>query len=251
MKRGTPTHTKTRRLCRVLGIKRYEAVGLLEMLWHLTAAERPHGDIGEISDEDIADALDWAGDASVLIAALIDCGWLDNHPKYRLAVHDWHLHADDTTKKRVQRDGNWWASEFVEVCRILSDKKRLPEPEPEPMPEPVPADDHPHMAAMRKWAEADGKPWRDHHESEQFVRWAIQTVPRREWPPDKAAAIPRIIDHHIAKGTPFKGVKYATACIESAMDEWVQSGHPPWERQPRRDQTPIPQPRLIAGRAPS
>jgi hypothetical protein len=141
MKRGTPTHTKTRRLCRVLGLKRYEAVGILEMLWHLAGAERPHGDIGALTDEDIADALDWTGDASVLIAALVDCGWLDKHPKYRLVIHDWHLHADDTTKKRVQRDGNWWASEFVEDCRILSDKKRLPEPEPEPEPEPSAAAD--------------------------------------------------------------------------------------------------------------
>ena len=76
MKREAVGHTKMKRLCRRLDIPQWQGVGLLESIWHLTAREAPRGDIGKLSDEDIALAIDYRGDESKLIEALIASGWL-------------------------------------------------------------------------------------------------------------------------------------------------------------------------------
>ena len=94
MKREAIGHTKMKRLCRRLDIPLWQAVGLLETLWGLTAREAPRGDIGKLSDEDIALAIDYRGAESKLIEALIGSGWLDRDPVERLVIHDWADHAD-------------------------------------------------------------------------------------------------------------------------------------------------------------
>jgi len=103
MKREAITHTKLKRLCHRLDIPQWQAVGLLEMTWHLTAREAPRGDIGKLSDEDIALALDYRGDSSAMVKALISSGWLDQDQKHRLLVHDWPDHADDATHMKLAR----------------------------------------------------------------------------------------------------------------------------------------------------
>jgi hypothetical protein len=105
VKRGTPDHPKTGGLAAALGIRKYAAVGLLEMLWHWTSRYAPQGDIGRHSDGVISHALHWDGDPSALIAALTDNGWLDRHDRHRLLVHDWHDHAEDSVKKHLARSG--------------------------------------------------------------------------------------------------------------------------------------------------
>ena len=57
MKREAIGHTKMKRLCRRLDIPQWQGVGLLESIWHLTAGEAPRGDIGKLSDEDVALAI--------------------------------------------------------------------------------------------------------------------------------------------------------------------------------------------------
>jgi hypothetical protein len=100
-------HTKLRRLCRKLNVPLYVGVGLLECLWHLTAREAPRGDIGRLSNEDIAIALEWTEDEETLVEAFISCGWIDHHADYRLVVHDWHEHCDEAVKKLVARSGGF------------------------------------------------------------------------------------------------------------------------------------------------
>jgi hypothetical protein len=87
----------------VLDIPLYQAVGMLELLWHLTAREAPRGDIGKLSNEDIALALDYRGDEDVLIEALIRTRWLDRNETHRLLIHDWHEHAWLTINSRALR----------------------------------------------------------------------------------------------------------------------------------------------------
>jgi len=103
VKREAPTNTKMRKLCHFLDIHLYEAVGILELLWHLCAREAPRGDIGKISNLEIAVFLEYRGDADRLIAALIRAGWLDEDPVYRLVVHDWSEHADQAVRRRLDR----------------------------------------------------------------------------------------------------------------------------------------------------
>jgi hypothetical protein len=105
MKRGTIEHPKTRRLMRLLEIPRYAAVGLLESMWHATAKWTPRGDLGQLSDQDIADALEWEGDATELITALLTAGWLDPSEEYRLLVHHWIDHVDHTTRRKLKANG--------------------------------------------------------------------------------------------------------------------------------------------------
>jgi hypothetical protein len=105
-----------KKLCRRLDLRLYQAVGMLELLWHTTAKQAPQGDIGKLSDEDIALALDYAGDESALIEALIVTGWLDRHEEHRLLVHDWHEHADDATRLKLKR----WSQQTGETKNFLT-----------------------------------------------------------------------------------------------------------------------------------
>lgn len=168
MKRNAPMHPKTLTLASMLALRRYEAVGLLELLWHFTAQFCPQGDVGKRTDAQIAAALDWPQDrAAELMKALVDCGWLDAHPEHRLVVHDWHDHADGTCDKYLSDHGLKYAtsrdprrrsgssdgssrdkSRQVATSRDSRAGARVPEPEPEPEHSPKP----PSGACAREWS---------------------------------------------------------------------------------------------------
>ena len=103
MKRGTPDHPKTLALSLQLGLRRWGAVGLLEMLWHFTAKYAPQGDVGKFTDLAIARAVDWNRDAGRLVQAMTVSGWLDPCDCHRLVVHDWADHADQTILRMLTR----------------------------------------------------------------------------------------------------------------------------------------------------
>jgi hypothetical protein len=126
MKRGTPDKTKLRQLCRELGLPQYAGVGLLELLWHRTANEAPRGDIGKLSNEDLALALDWQGDADELVAALVKWRWLDRHDVHRLVVHNWPKHCEDSIHLKLARARDWFADGTVPRLHRLSKAEREP-----------------------------------------------------------------------------------------------------------------------------
>lgn len=83
-------------------------VGILERLWHCTMNNAKRGDIGRLDDETIAEHCGWFGNASDLISALVDCGWIDRtNDDYRLVIHDWHEHAPYFIKKHIDRCGGF------------------------------------------------------------------------------------------------------------------------------------------------
>lgn len=129
MKREAIGHTKMKRLCRKLDIPLWQGVGLLESIWHLTAREAPRGDIGKLSNEDIAIAIDYRGDEGPMMEALIYCGWLDVSGEYRIVVHDWNEHADDSVHMKLARTNQF----FVRTdCSFVRPKTgRLPSKERE------------------------------------------------------------------------------------------------------------------------
>jgi hypothetical protein len=88
-----------------LGLKKYEAVGLLETLWHFTARYAPRGDVGRFTDGIIATSLDWRGNSTELIEALVSEHWLDADDDCRLVVHHWSDHSDDTCDKYLANHG--------------------------------------------------------------------------------------------------------------------------------------------------
>ena len=162
--RGVLTHRKTRRLAKLLAISPCFALGILEALWHTTAEQCPRGDIGSLSDQDIADELFYDGDAASLISALVEAGWLDPCEGCRLKVHDWAQHADsyvhaslakrtllfiDGTRPNIPHDA-FNAGTRARIIAEYADKygttpeesrtspgqvRAIPEPEPEPEPE--------------------------------------------------------------------------------------------------------------------
>ena len=131
-------------LARQLDVPHYVAVGILECLWHLCARETPAGDIGKLSNLEIALGIDWRGDPDDLVNVLTERGWIDRcDDSRRLILHDWLEHCDNTVKKALQRKGLAIASKRVEKCLEMSgnvqttaDKNALPLPLPLPEPEP-------------------------------------------------------------------------------------------------------------------
>lgn len=109
MKRGTENLLKFQHLQRDLGLAEYEAVGLLQTLWNKTDINCPRGDIGRLSNEDIAVILDWRRDPDELIKSLVRRGWIDEHVEHRLIIHDWPDHCENTTHRKVARSKEFFA----------------------------------------------------------------------------------------------------------------------------------------------
>lgn len=130
---------------RELNIPRYQAVGILESLWHFTALYARRGDVGRIGINQLSDWIGWPHNkAGVLLNALLTCGWLDQHPDQSIGyvVHDWPDHADEATKKALKRAHEDFivqtnSGHIENVSRHVetkSDMERPPEPEPKPEP---------------------------------------------------------------------------------------------------------------------
>ncbi len=124
MKREAVNHSKMRRLCRRLDIPQWQGVGLLESIWHLTARETPRGDVGKLSDEDIALAIDYRGDEAELTEALVASGWIDRDPVERLSIHDWHEHAEDGVHMRLARARLYFVGRHAPKLSRLTGKER-------------------------------------------------------------------------------------------------------------------------------
>ena len=144
MKRGGPNHPKTFALAEALGIRRFAAVGLLEMLFHFAAQYAPEGDIGRYSDKRIAAAVDWQASPARLIEALAATGWIDTHPGVGWVVHGWSEHADRSVLQRLSRLGKKTiqsnhtdTGKVMPQCANLRIKK-VHQPVPVPVPVPVP-----------------------------------------------------------------------------------------------------------------
>jgi len=84
---------KFKKLRSRLGLTKWGAVGVLELLWHFTMRNAKLGDIGKYTDEEIAISIGWEDDIDKLIDTLVDLGWLDRNDEYRLVVHDWEEHC--------------------------------------------------------------------------------------------------------------------------------------------------------------
>lgn len=112
MKISAQQSIKFSRLKRRLQLPHWQVVGLLESVWLLTQANAPRGDLGRLTNEDIACSLEWAGDADQLVDVLVECGWLDRCPVHRLVVHDWSAHCPTWVKGSLAR----WSEQFAVPC---------------------------------------------------------------------------------------------------------------------------------------
>jgi hypothetical protein len=137
MKRDGPDHPKVKKLAKLLKINRAWAVGVCECLWHATAKLCPQGDIGKLTDFEIAEEVFWVqreGNMSIrraehLVNILRCCGLLEENIIYRYVVHDWKTHAPESVRKYLSRHG-------LDFVGTVSPQ---PQPQPQPLPQPQPA----------------------------------------------------------------------------------------------------------------
>lgn len=103
MKTGTTEHPKFKHLKALLGKPEYVVVGVLESIWMKTAQFKDHGGIGQWTDEQIAQAVEWDGDAAALIRSLVDSKWIDQDRVYRLVIHDWTEECPHYVHERIRK----------------------------------------------------------------------------------------------------------------------------------------------------
>ena len=92
-------HPKTKKLARLLNISAPTAIGHLHMLWWWALDYAQDGDLSKYQAEDIADAVLWDGSASLLMASLLDAGFLDQ-PDGNPRIHDWDEYGGKLLAKR-------------------------------------------------------------------------------------------------------------------------------------------------------
>ncbi len=148
MKRGTPDHPKARDLAARLQLARWQVVGLLESVWHFSAGYARRGDIGRHADQEIANHIDWRGDAAQLVAALVGARWLDRCACHRLRVHDWPDHADQTVQRTEEVKRLGFLPCYGAAIQALPEPSLVPDAsffgsvenasQPSPSPEPAP-----------------------------------------------------------------------------------------------------------------
>jgi hypothetical protein len=120
MKAGTESKLKFAGLKRQLKLPFWQVIGVLEAIWHTTLRNAPAGDIGKLSNEEIAAAIEWDGDADELIAALVKARWLDVDTEFRLVVHDWSDHCPNYLKGGYQNGHK----KFADV--VVRERAKLP-----------------------------------------------------------------------------------------------------------------------------
>lgn len=103
MKIGTTEKLKFKNLQRRLRLPVWQAVGLLETLWKTAYRNAPAGDIGRLTNDEIAAAIEWGGDADELVDALVATRWLDADQQHRLLVHDWEQECESWLRANFER----------------------------------------------------------------------------------------------------------------------------------------------------
>ncbi len=78
------------------------------MLWQYVGQVAPRGNIGVVSDLEIAGAVAWEKKPHTLVVALVKCGWLEENSEHRLIVHDWPHHCDTYIQKILNRKKIWF-----------------------------------------------------------------------------------------------------------------------------------------------
>jgi hypothetical protein len=147
MKRGTPDHPKTRHLAALLKLRRWQVVGLLESLWHFAAQYARRGDIGKWTNAEIAAGIEWEGDPDKLIECLSETRWLDQSDQYRLLVHDWPDHADQTVSRSDEVKKLGFASISLAPASNGHSNARQPDPASQPDHASQPTHAYPTLAS--------------------------------------------------------------------------------------------------------
>ncbi len=140
MKHGTHNLPKFIRLKRLVQQPRCTVQGMLDGMWEYASQVHPDGDLGINPADDLADVVEWPGDARKLLAALIETSWMDVAPRahgvhtnspsvHTHLIHDWPDHCEDAVHMRLARAHKFFANgKSPKLCRISgAERKQLEE----------------------------------------------------------------------------------------------------------------------------
>jgi hypothetical protein len=116
-------------LAKLLKIRLPEAVGIMEMLWHHANQHTPQGDIGSLPDEAVAEAVAWDRKPEILIDALVSSRWIERNEEFRLILHDWPDHCEQSSVKWLEYNHK----SFLPIYGVsLENRKRISRKSPAP-----------------------------------------------------------------------------------------------------------------------
>lgn len=124
MKRETTTLVKFLNLQRILGLEKWQAVGLLQSIWDFAAINCKAGDIGRFSNDEIALGIGYSGDANLMIQGLVDSHWIDTNDNARLIIHHWNDHCEDYVHLSLARAKECFANGSPPKLTRLSGNER-------------------------------------------------------------------------------------------------------------------------------
>ncbi len=136
-------HRKLRKLARGLDIIEVTAMGHLTFLWLRVAVEAPKGILKGWSIQEIADAAEWEGDASIFIEKLCDknAAWLEwDGRKKCYTLHDWEVHqgwafhADERSEQGKKAINSRWGRDYTDSNTASNTGSNTPSPSPIPSP---------------------------------------------------------------------------------------------------------------------
>ena len=87
---------------KILNLKLFQAVGLLECLFGFAAKFADDGRVGKYSEAVLADDMGWERKPAELVAGLKEAGYLEGNGA-NLRIHDWWDHCPEYVKKRHKR----------------------------------------------------------------------------------------------------------------------------------------------------
>lgn len=95
-------HRKTLRAAALLRVNRHQLIGHLHELWWWALDNVPaDGNLGDLTDLEIAQGAEWSGDPTEFVRALTDAGFIDETDDGRY-LHDWYDYAGKYLEKRAQ-----------------------------------------------------------------------------------------------------------------------------------------------------
>ena len=112
------THRKTLHACRLLGIKNYELIGRLHLLWWWAVDNAPEGALVNLESADIALIMGWEDDPRKLVDALVEANFLELNNDV-LHIHDWEDYAGGLiTRRKADADRKRKARQVTDIHKM-------------------------------------------------------------------------------------------------------------------------------------
>ena len=120
------THRKTLRAAALLRIRPVLLIGHLHVLWWWALDNLPNdGDLGDLTDGEIASAALWTKSATTFLGALTAAGFIDANPDTR-SLHDWYDYAGKLNNRRAQAKERMFSARSQNVLGTFAERSALP-----------------------------------------------------------------------------------------------------------------------------